>query len=148
MTTSADESASEGETIAFLGTGWSFPPSFSANGAELEMVAGVDDIHQSLQILLGTALGERVMHEDYGCNLDSIVFEEADQAMVNKISSMVSDAIVDYEPRIELLELEVSQTEDAPELIQIRLEYHVPETNSRFNMVYPFYLNEATQPIS
>ena len=143
-----DETNAEGETIAFLGTGWSFPPSFSAGGAEVETVAGVADIHQSLQILLGTRLGERIMHEGYGCNLDDLVFAEADQAMINKISTLISNAILYHEPRIELLDLDVSQSSEDPQMVRIRLDYHVPETNSRYNMVYPFYLNEASQPIS
>jgi uncharacterized protein len=137
--------ASNEDDQAFLGTGWGFPPSFTAGGAELEMVSGAADIHQSLQILLATRLGERVMHEDYGCNLDDAVFEEVDQALVNKISSMVTDAILYHEPRIKLLGLDVSQHDEQSELLLIRLDYRVPETNSRFNMVYPFYITEATE---
>jgi len=130
---------------AFLGTGWSFPPRFAAGGAGVEMVAGSEDIHQSLQILLATRLGERVMHEDYGCNLDDAVFEEAGQRLINKVSSMVKDAVLYHEPRIKLLDLRLRQHPDQPELLLIRLDYRVPETNSRFNMVYPFYLTEATE---
>jgi phage baseplate assembly protein W len=134
-----------GRSPAFLGTGWSFPPSFSAGGAELELVSGAEDVHQSLQILLATGLGERVMHEDYGCNLDAAMFEEVDQGLINRISSMVSDAILYHEPRIELLGLELRQDADEPGLLLIRLDYRVAKTNSRFNMVYPFYLDEATE---
>lgn len=146
MTPTRSKGLGEGESIEFLGTGWGFPPSFSAGGADVAMVSGVADIHESLQILLGTRLGERVMHEDYGCNLDALAFEEADQAMVSKISSMVSDAILYHEPRVELLDLDVRQPIEQPELILIRLDYRVPQTNSRYNMVYPFYLTEATRP--
>jgi hypothetical protein len=138
-------SAGSKDDQAFLGTGWGFPPSFTAGGAVLEMVSGAEDIHQSLQILLATRLGERVMHEDYGCNLDEAVFEEVAQALVNKISSMVTDAILYHEPRIKLLHLDVRQHDEQAELLLIRLDYRVPETNSRFNMVYPFYLTEATE---
>lgn len=134
-----------GRSPAFLGTGWSFPPSFSAGGAELELVSGAEDVHQSLQILLATRLGERVMHEGYGCNLDAAMFEEVDQALINRLSSMVSDAILYHEPRVDLLGLELRQDADEPGLLLIRLDYRVPETNSRFNMVYPFYLDEATE---
>jgi phage baseplate assembly protein W len=138
-------SAGSKDDQAFLGTGWGFPPSFTAGGAELAMVSGAEDIHQSLQILLATRLGERVMHEDYGCQLDEAVFEEVAQALVNKISSMVTDAILYHEPRIKLLGLDVRQHDQQPELLLLRLDYRVPETNSRFNMVYPFYITEATE---
>ncbi|MCA9680869.1 MAG: GPW/gp25 family protein [Myxococcales bacterium] len=141
----AKGSGSEGESIAFLGTGWGFPPSFSEGGAAVEMVAGVEDIHESLQILLATRLGERVMSEDYGCNLDDVVFAEIDQKLINKVSGMVRDAILYHEPRIELESLAVGQDGDRPEILLIRLSYGVPGTNSRFNMVYPFYLDEATE---
>lgn len=128
---------------SFLGTGWSFPPSFTAGGGNVEMVSGVADIHQSLQILLGTRLGERVMQEQYGCDLDSVLFEEIDQGLVNKITNLVSDAILYYEPRIKLMNLDVSASPTDPGLLLIQLDYTVLGTNSRYNMVYPFYLEEA-----
>ena|SRR5689334_21971835 len=131
---------------SFLGTGWSFPPTFGHAGAEVVMVSGVEDIHQSLQILISTRLGERVMHDDFGCALDSVVFEEIDQGLLNSLNSAISDAILYHEPRITLDKLDVSETAAQPELLLISLEYTVRSTNSRFNMVYPFYINEATTP--
>ena len=90
-------------TVAsFLGTGWSFPPEFGPGGGEVAMVADVEDVHQSLQILLATRQGERAMQETYGCNLDSVLFEEIDPALVNNITGFISDAIVDHEPRVDL----------------------------------------------
>lgn len=131
---------------AFLGTGWSFPPAFSPGGAEVEMVSGVEDIRQSLQIILSTQLGERVMQDEFGCALDSVLFEEMDQGFINSVTSVVSHAILYHEPRITLDELDVSESEAQQGLLLISLNYTVKETNSRFNMVYPFYVNEATTP--
>ena len=131
---------------AFLGTGWSFPPTFSRGGAEIEMVSGVEDIRQSLQIILSTHLGERVMQDEFGCALDSVLFEEMDQGFINSVTSVVSNAILYHEPRITLDELDVSESETQQGLLLISLHYTVSETNSRFNMVYPFYVNEATTP--
>lgn len=131
---------------AFLGTGWSFPPTFSRGGAEIEMVSGVEDIRQSLQIILSTHLGERVMQDEFGCALDSVVFEEMDQGFINSVTSVVSNAILYHEPRITLDELDVSESETQQGILLISLHYTVSETNSRFNMVYPFYVNEATTP--
>ncbi len=131
---------------SFLGTGWSFPPSFSSGGAEVATVSGEADIHQSLQILLSTRLGERVMQEDYGCDLSDILFEEIDQGLVNSLNSLISDAILYHEPRIKLDNLDVSEDKKQAGLLLISLEYTVRSTNSRFNMVYPFYVNETTTP--
>ncbi len=129
---------------SFLGTGWAFPPTFIAGGGEVELVAGTADIHQSLQILLSTRLGERLMQESFGCDLTNILFEEIDQSMVNSLTNLISDAILYHEPRITLDKLDVSQDDAEAGLLLISLEYTVRSTNSRFNMVYPFYINEAT----
>jgi phage baseplate assembly protein W len=129
---------------AFLGTGWSFPPTFTQGGADIALVSGAEDIQQSLQILLSTRLGERVMQDEFGCDLHSVLFEEIDQGLINALNSMIADAILYHEPRISLDQLDVSESADEQGLLLISLEYTVRSTNSRFNMVYPFYINEAT----
>jgi uncharacterized protein len=134
------------EAQSFLGTGWGFPPTFGAGGGAVEMVSGVDDIRQSLEILLATRLGERVMQDDFGCDLTSVLFEEMDQGLVNALTGLISDAILYHEPRITLDRLEVSTDQAMAGLLLISLDYTVRNANSRFNMVYPFYLNEATNP--
>ncbi len=96
---------------SFLGRGWSFPPGFTAGGAQVEMVSDIEDIHQSLQILLSTQLGERLMQEDYGCDLSGVMFEEVDQGLINRLTSLFDNAILNYEPRIKLENLEVSESE-------------------------------------
>lgn len=131
---------------SFLGTGWSFPPAFANGGAGVEMVSGAEDIRQSLQILLSTRLGERVMQDQFGCALDSVLFEEVDQDLVNSVSSVITDAILYHEPRIRLDRLDVSEHTGQQGLLMISLEYTIKNTNSRFNMVYPFYVNEAMTP--
>lgn len=131
---------------SFLGTGWSFPPAFSLGGADVETVSGVDDIYQSLQILLSTRLGERVMQDEFGCDLNNVLFEEMDQGLVNSLTSLISDAILYHEPRITLDNLDVSESEAEQGLLLISIGYTVRSTNSRYNMVYPFYINEATTP--
>ena len=128
---------------SFLGTGWSFPPTFGRGGAEIAMVSGVEDIQQSLHILLATRLGERVMQDAFGCALDSVVFEEIDQGLINTLNRSISDAILYYEPRITLEKIDVDESAEQPGLLLISLVYTVRTTNSRFNMVYPFYINEA-----
>ena len=128
---------------SFLGRGWTFPPTFSRGGADVEMVSGPDDIQQSLQILLATAPGQRVMQELFGCDLEGVLFEQVDRGFINTVTGMVSNAILDYEPRIDLNKLTVSESEQSDGLLLISIDYTVRSTNSRYNMVYPFYLKEA-----
>jgi phage baseplate assembly protein W len=139
-------SQSESTPPSFLGTGWSFPPEFGPGGAELALVSDVEDIHQALAILFATRQGERPMQESFGCNLDELLFAEIDHGLVNKITSMIHDAILQHETRIELLDLDVSPDPTNAGLLRVSLDYTVLETNSRYNMVFPFYLNEATTP--
>jgi uncharacterized protein len=132
----------DGERV-FLGTGWNFPPTFSAGGREVAIVSGVEDIHQSLHILLSTRLGERVVREDFGCDMTSLLFAEVDQEFINTLTSLVSNAILLYEPRIIMNELTVSAADDDEGKLLITIDYTIPSVNSRFNMVFPFYLTEA-----
>jgi phage baseplate assembly protein W len=132
----------------FLGIGWSFPPTFDDQGAAVEMVAGAEDISQSLQILFSTAPGERVMQESYGCDLQSLLFEEADTSLSNRITVMITDAILFHEPRITVDQLNVSRSPADPGLLLIALFYTIKSTNSRYNMVFPYYINEATSVVT
>jgi phage baseplate assembly protein W len=132
---------------SFLGTGWSFPPSFTQGGADVEMVSDAEDIQQCLQILLSTSPGERVMRDDFGCDLNGQMFEEINQGLINSLTGLISDAVLYHEPRITLNGVDVSESESQPGLLLIELDYTVRSTNSRYNMVYPFYLNEAATPI-
>lgn len=131
---------------SFLGTGWSFPPSFTQGGADIAMVSDAEDIHQSLQILLSTSPGERVMQDDFGCDLDSVMFEEIDQSLINTLTAIISDAILEHEPRVTLNAVEISASEYEQGLLMIGIDYTVRSTNSRYNLVSPFYLNEASIP--
>jgi uncharacterized protein len=128
---------------AFLGTGWGFPPSFTSAGGEVHVVSGVEDIEQSLAILLATRQGERVMQEAFGCDLSEFLFGEVSEGMVGRLRGYVADAILHHEPRIRLNSVEAEASEANAGLLLIHIDYTVRATNSRFNMVYPFYLNEA-----
>jgi uncharacterized protein len=135
---------------SFLGTGWSFPPSFNRNSGTVQMVSDEEDIKQSLNILLSTSLGERVMQPKYGCNLNDYLFEGLSSSTIGYIKERVANSILYYEPRIIVEQIEVTADDDM-DLIEgkftISVEYSIPGTNSRFNYVYDFYQNEALKPI-
>ena len=134
---------------SFLGTGWSFPPTFDFDTGQVEMVSDLDDIRESLDILLSTSLGERVMQPDYGCNLDDYMFESLNNSLIGLIKHHVENAILFYEPRIIAEKVDVTAA-DSADLIEgkftITVEYTIPETNSRYNYVFDYYLNEAAGP--
>lgn len=127
----------------FLGRGWAFPPEFSAGGRNLATVSGVEDIRQSLEILFGTRLGERIMREDYGCSLDEFQFEEINSETLNRLERMIKEAVLYHEIRIELENLKFDLEREREGVLLIELDFTVPSSNSRYNMVYPFYLNEG-----
>jgi phage baseplate assembly protein W len=130
----------------FLGVGWSFPPAFGGGGAAVETVSGVEDVHQSLQILLATTPGERIMQGAFGCDLHSLMFEEIDQGLINTIEGIIADGIVENEPRVDLDGVQVTRDDTQDGCLIISVSYTIRGTNSRFNMVFPFYLLEANQP--
>lgn len=124
----------------FLGTGWSFPPSFSVADGEAELVSDEQDIKESLFILLSTNPGENLLHPDYGCPLHSLVFDPMDGSLPVIIRDMVRTAILYFEPRIVVQDIIVTKNSDQDGRIDILLEYLVVTTNTRTNMVYPFYM--------
>jgi len=130
---------------SFLGTGWGFPPSFDTVVNTVIMTSDEADIQLSLQILLATRKGERVMVPDYGCNLDEMLFEPMTTTFKTYIREMIKTAILYYEPRIDLSSIQVDDSRETEGVILIILNYTVRTTNSRFNFVYPYYKNEGTE---
>ncbi|MEM9903562.1 MAG: GPW/gp25 family protein [Cyanobacteria bacterium P01_D01_bin.44] len=132
---------------SFLGTGWTFPPRFtrlSPHQGQVEMVSAEADILQSLQIILSTQPGERLMLPDFGCELSQFVFEEIQQGVVTSIRGIVADALLYHEPRIQVDRIDVDTRQAIEGLLLISIDYTVRQTNTRSNMVYPFYIKEAT----
>jgi phage baseplate assembly protein W len=128
--------------IEFLGTGWGFPPAFLKGKKSVSMTSGVDDINSSLEILLSTTPGERVMQPTYGCDLKRLMFEPLDTSLKAYIKDLIKVAILYHEPRIRLNDVTL-ETKPEKGLIEITLVYTVRATNSRYNFVYPFYKTEG-----
>jgi hypothetical protein len=129
----------------FQGRGFAFPPGFARGEAAMTvtMVEGDEDIAQSLQIILATRPGERPMQSGFGCDLDAVVFEEIDQGLIGRVTRLVADAILYHEPRIDLLGVAVVPSRETVGLLTIEVAYRSRITNSRWNLVYPYYLREA-----
>lgn len=129
---------------AFLGRGWSFPPEFGQPAKAVKMVSGEDDIQESLRILLATAPGERVMQPSYGCGLKQLVFENVSENTITEIKDLIERAVLFFEPRITLTRIDVDASHVYEGLLEISLDYTIRMTNTRSNMVYPFYFLEGT----
>lgn len=129
---------------SFLGTGWGFPPTFDAETQTVGMVSGSLDIEQSLKILLSTRPNERLMHPTYGCSLHSMVFETLSEANLTRMRDAIRSAVLLFEPRIDLEDILFDQSDAGNGVLLIQISYRIRETNSRSNLVFPFYLNEGT----
>jgi hypothetical protein len=130
--------------LTFLGRGWSFPPTFNRSIAGVEMLEEEADIASSLEVLLTTSQGERVMLPQYGCNLDELVFESLDMRMKTLMADKVESAILYHEPRIELEKVQLDDSRELEGVVLIDVIYRVKTTNSRFNFVFPYYKAEGT----
>jgi phage baseplate assembly protein W len=127
----------------FLGKGWAFPPAFNQAAQTVAMVTAEEDIRESLQILLATIPGERVMLPDYGCLIHQHVFDLMGETLFTEIKALIEHAILHYEPRINLENISYSEDQYEGRLL-IELDYTIIQTNTRSNLVIPFYLTEGT----
>lgn len=130
---------------SFLGRGWGFPPEFNRATKAVNMLEDEADIKSSLEILLSTRLGERVMVPDYGCNLDELLFKPLTLTLKTFVIDLIKTAILYYEPRIDLNKIAIDPTDELEGVLLINLDYTVRTTNSRKNMVYPFYKAEGNE---
>lgn len=131
----------------FLGRGWSFPPRFDPRTKEAVMVSAEHDIAESLRILLSTTPGERVMLPAYGCGLRRMVFESVSEQTATEIKELIRKAILFFEPRISVQRIDVTLADALAGRLDILIDYLVRTTNTRHNLVYPFYLHQATDPV-
>lgn len=131
-------------TLSFIGTGWSFPPRFSKTAGDLVMVSDIEDITESLSILLSTSMGERIMVPSYGSNLQDYIFEPMGQSMLSFIENLIYEAILYHEPRINLNKVSLDTSNYVEGKLLISIDFTVSSTNSRYNYVYPFYINEGS----
>ncbi|MGB0948870.1 MAG: GPW/gp25 family protein [Marinirhabdus sp.] len=129
---------------SFLGTGWDFPPTFSKALKGTVMTSDGADIKKSLRILLSTRLGERIMLPDYGCNLEELLFNPLDLTLKTYVKELIKNAILYFEPRIDAEKITLDQTNELEGELLIDIQYRVRATNSRQNLVFPFYKEEGS----
>ncbi|MCD0470421.1 GPW/gp25 family protein [Flavobacterium sp. JAS] len=131
-------------TQDFLGIGWSFPPEFKVSTKEVTMLTDEEDIKSSLEILLSTKIGERIMQPKYGCNMDELIFNPLNRTLKTFVSELIKTAILYHEPRIDVEKIDITKGDDLSGELLVLIDFKVRATNSRINMVYPFYQQEGT----
>ncbi len=125
----------------FIGTGWGFPPTFE-NGA-VEMTQGIQNIRESLRIILTTTLGERLMRPDFGCRIKEEVFGPMNSTRLTMIETVIRRAVLLHEPRVEAKRVAVEARQ--PEgILEISLEYEIRGAKSRFSLVLPYELEAVS----
>lgn len=132
------------EVKSFLGTGWSFPPEFNKVDNSVQMVGDIEDIEESIRIILSTTPGERIMQPEFGCDLKRLVFETIDSTLLASLDHLIYHALLNFEPRITFLNTEVLNLDSPDGRLLIQINFKVIITNSRHNIVFPFYLLEGT----
>ncbi len=126
----------------FLGVGWSFPVATDGDGM-LTHAQFEESVRQSIWIILSTAKGERVMRPDFGCAIYDLVFEVNSATTAGRVAQAVKQALLLYEPRIDVLDVQVQAEGTSGEVMLISIDYEVRATNNVFNLVYPFYLERS-----
>jgi Bacteriophage baseplate protein W len=127
----------------FLGRGWKYPVAVDPASGRIAMSEFEQDIKESIRIILATAPGERLMRPDFGCGIHDLVFSTISRATIGLFESRVRDSITKWEPRVEIIQLDISTREADKGKLEIQLTYRVRETNNEFNLVFPFYLTEG-----
>src|SRR5512134_1905547 len=114
---------------AFLGKGWAFPPRLEPDGGLAE-VTHEEDVRQAILIILGTNPGERVMRPDFGAGLRAFVFEPVSAATMQRLETRVREALIDFEPRIDVMEVRVTAQDPARGVLLVDIRYRVRANNS------------------
>jgi uncharacterized protein len=107
---------------------------------QIEMARDEDCVRQSILTILGTAKGDRIMRPDFGCGIHDLVFANNSPGTIGQVIDEVRQALIDWEPRIDVLEVDANPDEAQPNQLLILINYQVRTTNNRLNLVYPFYL--------
>ena len=127
----------------FLGRGWRFPIARDGDARRFSVAEYEQSVDEAIQIILSTALGERVMRPTFGCGIHDLVFAPNSAATRGMAEHYVREALLRWEPRIDVLDVKAVTTGGQDEELLIGIHYRVRLTDTRFNLVYPFYLNRG-----
>ena len=122
----------------FLGRGWGFP--IGVDQGRIVEASEDDKVRQAIEIILRTAPGERAARPEFGCGIHDLVFETLSEDALGRVETGVASALTAWEPRIDVLGVTAQQDTEQPDRLLIEIDYQVRSTNSRLNLVFPFYV--------
>jgi phage baseplate assembly protein W len=125
-----------------IGTGFKFPIKINAKGG-LDWSSGPQRIQDAIWIILATSQGERVMRPTFGAGAVEFLFESNSPAARARLADAISNALSRWEPRIELVNVAVTQAPQTPSQVLVEIDYRILATNELYNMVYPLYVQEG-----
>lgn len=123
----------------FIGNGWAFPLRTNATG-RFALVADTDELNQAIRLILGTAYGERPMRPEFGCGIHDLLFDTADAETAARVAYEVRASLTRWEPRIEILGVDVAPDPDNQAVLYIDIRYTPAAANDPRNLVFPFYV--------
>jgi phage baseplate assembly protein W len=126
-------------TQKIVGRGWAFPPRIGVQGG-LALTNERAEIEQAIRIILSTSPGQRVMRPTFGCRLQELIFAPNNSQTAARARRYVEDALKMWEPRINVVRVNVGPDPDATNRLLIEVEYKVKTTYDQRSLVYPFYL--------
>lgn len=129
-------------TREFLGAGWKFPLQVTPNG-KIARARFEQRIEEAIYLILSTARGERVMLPEFGCGIHDLVFAPNNTVTRSTVVQQVREALVRFEPRIDVLAVETESAPEQPNLLLIRVNYRIRANNALGNLVYPFFITEG-----
>jgi len=127
-----------------IGSGLAFPLQVDRRGG-IALARDETDIEQAIELILGTAPGERPMRPEFGCGVHDFVFDSIDASTIGKMEESIRDALDHWEPRVvvETVEFDLSDVDEGRLIIDIG--YRIRVTNTMRNLVYPFYVIPAEE---
>lgn len=128
----------------FLGSGWSFPVTFTAGNHQLVLSGYEQNVNQSINTILLTNNGERILNPRFGSGLQQYFFRKMDETLKGEIADTVKFSLMHNEPRITVQEVNIAYKDIKNGLIEIQVVYVFNQTNTRHNHVFPFYIKEGT----
>lgn len=128
-----------------LGRGWAYPFRFSSVGRVRKIVGvtqaeSLEKVKMALRQILGTRLGTRVIDRGFGSDLKEIVFEPIDDLTVSTLRLAITEAIQQWERRVDLLNVAVSLERAQEGVLDARVDFRITSTQQVGNLVYPFYI--------
>lgn len=123
----------------FLGQGFAFPFKLDTSG-QVMLASGAEDIAQSIEIILGTRPGERLMRPEFGCRAYELIFAPNDMATEGLLTYYVKEALARWEPRVAVQEVKISDLSNEDSALLVEISYKIKATHDERSIVYPFYL--------